>query len=212
MSWIKKVFKKVFRRHSGDSEATNPPVEIPDKDNAGSSAPTSGIKIALIRGHGGNDSGATGNSTSEVLYNTWVMDYVEANTKRNLKCFKSSSSANAVLASLAYMPDVTIQLHLNSFNGQAFGCEVLVLESDKKSFPIAEKFAKDFTEKFGRKMRRPETNGKKLLKSGDRGAGSLYGTKRGIKILVEPFFIDSKTDFVAKEDYAKFLLDFINQL
>ena len=205
MAWLKNKFKKIFGKN-------NPTPSAPTKPESPTPVyiPKPGIKIALVRGHGGNDSGAIGNGTSEVEYNTWVMDYVAANSTRNLKIFKASSSIDAVLNSRSFSPDITIQLHLNSFNGQAHGCEVLVLSGDTKSYPIAEKFAKEFTEKFNRKMRGDK--GKKILDGGGRGAGSLYATKSGIKILVEPFFIDNKSDFISKEEYATFLLKFIDNL
>ena len=211
MARIKRFFKRIFGKGKSGAELpkVKPPTEtIPEN----STTPKTGLKIALVRGHGGNDSGATGNGTSEVQYNTFVMDYIASKTTRNLKCFKANSSIDAVLNSRSFAPDVTIQLHLNAFDGSAKGCEVLVIEGDTKSYPVAEKFAKDFTTQFNRTLRRAGTKGKKILSSGDRGAGSLYATKKGIKILVEPFFIDSKSDFLSKEEYAEFLLNFTEKL
>ena len=203
--------KNLFRQHPDDTQTTNPS-DSNSSETPNSSTPSAsikpGLKIAIVRGHGGNDSGAVGNGTSEVEYNTWVMKYVEANTRRNVRCFYGDSSIRAVLASLTFKPDVTIQLHLNSYNKQAKGCEVLVVKGDTKSYPIAEKFASSFTARFGRVLRRPEAKGKKILESSDRGVSSLKAST-GIKILVEPFFIDNKDDFVPKEDYAKFLTEFI---
>lgn len=210
--WIKNLFK------SNSSEAPNtsvPPInpipEIPTEEEVENFPVNSGLRIALVRGHGGSDSGAVGNGTSEVEYNTWVMDYVLKNSKRNVKCFLGDSSIGAVGKSVLWNPDVTIQLHLNSYNGQAKGCEVLVIKGDKKSYPLAEKFAKSFTQKFSRVLRRPEDQGKKILESSDRGVSSLKASV-GVRILVEPFFIDNKADFVSKEDYAKFLTEFIDNI
>ena len=218
MNWLKRIWKKIFATKKPDIIVANPPVvvvppsppipEIPTKEEVESFPVDKKLKIAIVRGHGGNDSGAVGNGTSEVEYNTWVMKYVEANTRRNVRCFYGNSSMGAVLSSLTFRPDVTIQLHLNSYNKQAKGCEVLVVKGDTKSYPIAEKFAAAFTARFGRVLRRPEAKGKKILESSDRGVSSLKAST-GIKILVEPFFIDNKDDFVSKEDYAKFLTDFI---
>ena len=205
MAWLKNKFKKIFGKNNPTPSAPTKP-ESPTPEYT----PKPGIKIALVRGHGGNDSGATGNGTNEVEYNTWAMDYVAKYSKRNLKLFKASSSMDAIVASRSFSPDITIQLHLNSFNGQAHGCEVLVLNGDTKSYPIAEKFSKELTQRFNRKMRGDK--GKKILDGSGRGAGSLYATKSGVKILVEPFFIDNKTDFIPKELYAKFLLDFTEKL
>jgi N-acetylmuramoyl-L-alanine amidase len=201
---ILKFFKK---------KPSAPSVEAPKPVEPTPSFPSGKLKIALVRGHGGKDSGATGNGTNEVEYNTWVMDYVKKNVKNHkVECFYGDSSVGAVLKSLAFGPDITIQFHLNSYNTLAHGCEVLVLKGDTKSYPLAEKFAEAFTKKFGRFKRQPSTNGKKLLGSGDRGFTSLKTSAIGIKILVEPFFIDNKVDFVPKEDYAKFIVEFIEGL
>ena len=208
--WIKSLF--INNNGSVKKTEATPPVkplpEIPTKEEV-DSFPTNKTRIAIVRGHGGDDGGADGNGTNEVEYNTWVMKYIEASTRRNVKCFYGNSSMGAVLSSLTFNPDITIQLHLNSYNGQAHGCEVLVVKGDEKSYALAEKFAKDFTSKFGRTLRRPESKGKKILESSDRGVSSLKASI-GKKILVEPFFIDNKTDFVAKEEYAKFLKEFID--
>lgn len=217
--WFKSLFKSTPTEspNSGNNSPTKvPPVEpipeIPTKDEVESFPVNSKMKIALVRGHGGSDSGAVGNGTSEVEYNTWVMDYVTKNTTRNVKQFLGDSSLGAVAKSLSFIPDVTIQFHLNSYNGSAKGCEVLVIDGDTKSYAIAEAFAKGFTERFGRVLRRPETKGKKMLSSSDRGVASLKASPIGARILVEPFFIDNKQDFVSKEEYAKFVLDFVNKL
>jgi len=214
MKWLIRLLEALFgSKPPVDNGNIIPPAkslpEIPSPAEVGNFP---FLKIALVRGHGGNDPGAVGNGTNEVEYNTWVMDYVASKTTRNLECFKSDSSVKAVLSSLPFKPDITIQLHLNSYNEVAHGCEVLVIDGDRKSYAIAEKFAKEFTIKFGRKLRRPEAFGKKLLSSSDGGAASLKATLVGVKILVEPFFIDNKNDFLPKEEYAKFLLDFTERL
>jgi len=207
MKFLKYLWNKITGKSNSPEipDSSTPVVVVPPVQNG---PIKSGLRIAVVRGHGGNDSGAVGNGTSEVEYNTFVMKYVEANTPRNVRCFYGNSSMGAVLSSLTFKPDVTIQLHLNSYNTQAKGCEVLVVKGDTKSYPIAEKFAAAFTARFGRVLRRPEAKGKKILESSDRGVSSLKAST-GIKILVEPFFIDNKNDFVPREDYAKFLLDFV---
>lgn len=212
MKAIWEAIKRFFGANKGDSEGTTP-IPTPSNPSTPSIPSTSGSKkIAILRGHGGGDSGATGNGTSEVEYNTWVMQYIEANTPDNVKCFYGSSSMDAVNKSLGFSPDITIQLHLNSYNGSAKGCEVLVIDGDTKSYAIAESFADAFTKKFNRVKRRPEANGKKLLDSSDRGVASLKATKKGIKILVEPFFIDNKNEIVPREEYAKFFVEWLKSV
>lgn len=199
LNWIKNLFKK-----------ESPKTEAPSKPNP-SETPSSSkkLKIAIVRGHGGKDGGASGCGTTEVEYNTWVMKEIEKLNLPNVKCFYGSSSINAVLQTIPYNPDLTIQLHLNAYNGQAKGCVCLVLDGDTKSYPFAEKFVSSFTEKFNRVTRNPSQKGKALLKSSDRGYTSLKTTVFGAKILVEPFFIDNKNDFVSKEEYAEFLIEYI---
>lgn len=171
-------------------------------------------KIAICLGHSftGADKGAVGNGTSEVEYNTWVMDYIDVNSKENVKTFRGSSSLTAANAGRSWGADVVLQLHLNSYNGSAHGCEVLVIKNDTKSYPLAEKFAHDFTTRFGRTKRRPEAKGKKILEVKDRGVASLVASGSAVKMLCEPFFIDNKSDFVPREEYAKFLVDFLKEV
>lgn len=202
LEWLKG--KKSNSNETSSGSDTSPEVEVnPIK---------TGTRIALVRGHGGNDSGAAGNGTTEVAYNSWVMDYVTSKTTKNVKVFKGSSSVNAVALSKSFNPEIVIQMHLNAFDGTAKGCEVLVIKGDTKSYPLAEKFAADFTKKFNRVLRRSGDKGKKILSSGDRGVASLVASGNCIKFLVEPFFIDNRSDFVSKEEYAQFLLEWIEAL
>jgi N-acetylmuramoyl-L-alanine amidase len=202
LRWLKKLFT------GNEIQYPIEPVITPETPRE----PSAGLRIALIRGHGGADSGASGNGTNEVEYNTWVMEFVKKHTTRNVAIFLGSNSINAVTKSKDFKPDVAIQMHLNAYNGTAKGCEVLVVKGDTKSYPIAEKFAKDFTVRFGAVLRRPQDKGKKILTSSDRGIASLVASGNCIKILVEPFFIDNKNDFIPREEYAKFLLEWIEAL
>ncbi len=174
--------------------------------------PSLGSKIAVCLGHSatGADKGAYGNGTNEVEYNSWVMDYIDRQNLPNVKTYKGSSSFTSAVS--ARGNDIVIQLHLNAATPTAHGCEVLVIKGDDKSYPLAEKFSKEFTEKFDRTMRRPYDKGKKILGLRDRGRTSLSASGSVQKILVEPFFITNPKDFVAKEDYAEFMVDFIKSL
>lgn len=197
-NWIRNKFKN--KVEAPKTEPT-PPIEI---------KPRKKLRIAIVRGHGGNDSGASGQGTNEVEYNTWCMKQIEAANIEGVKCFYGNNSIDAVTKSLPYLADLTIQLHLNSAGLTAHGCEVLVLDGDTKSYPFAEKFVADFCAKFSRRMR--GDRGKKLLKSGDRGLASLKLTLFGAKILVEPWFISNPNEFVSKEDYTKFLISYIEDV
>ena len=207
-------FKKHFTHSStgGGGTVTQPDgtvVDIPETANV------KGTKVALVLGHSftGPDKGATGNGTNEVAYNSAVMDLVKAELGDLVSVVKGSSSVDAAIKAKALSPDIVIQMHLNAYNGTAKGCEVLVVKGDSKSYPLAEKFAKEFTDAFSNvPMRRFSDQGKKILSSNDRGVTSLITSGSVKKVLVEPFFIDNSANFVPKEEYAKFLIKFIRSL
>lgn len=210
LNWIKNLFKK---KESPKAEAPPKPnlPEIPDSSNSSTiSNGSKKLKIAIVRGHGGKDGGASGCGTTEVEYNTWVMKEIEKLNLPNVKCFYGDNSISAVLKSLPFLPDLTMQLHLNSAGPNAHGCEVLVLDGDTRSYPFAEKFASMFCKKFNRRMR--GDLGKKKLSGKDRGISSLKTSTFGAKILVEPWFISRQEEFVPKEEYAEFLIEYIKGL
>lgn len=205
LNWIKNLFKK---KESPKAEAPSKPEVKPNQSETPSSSKK--LKIAIVRGHGGKDGGASGCGTTEVEYNTWVMKEIEKLNLPNVKCFYGDNSISAVLKSLPFLPDLTMQLHLNSAGPTAHGCEVLVLDGDTKSYPFAEKFASMFCKKFNRRMR--GEHGKKRLKSGDRGLSSLKTSTFGAKILVEPWFISRQEEFISKEEYFEFMKTYISEI
>lgn len=209
LNWIKSLFKKESPKTEAPSKPNIP--EIPDSSNP-SETPSSSkkLKIAIVRGHGAKDSGAVGCGTTEVEYNTWVMKEIEKLNLPNVKCFYGDNSISAVLKSLPFLPDLTMQLHLNSAGPTAHGCEVLVLDGDIKSYPFAEKFASMFCKKFNRRMR--GDLGKKKLSGKDRGISSLKTSTFGAKILCEPWFISRQEEFVPKEEYLKFLVEYLKEV
>ena len=206
---MKRFLKWLSDLFSSPSKPTEPViVEAPKKEEPTPTfpEPIKKRKIAIARGHGGLDGGATGQGTDEVEYNTWVMKEIEK-AGLNVTCHYGDNSASAMLKAIATMPDLIIQMHLNSADSDAQGCEVLVIEGDTKSYPFAEEFAANFNAKFNKPTRRASTKGKKILGSSDRGAKSLKLSKLCPKILCEPFFISNKNDFVPKEEYAKFMIE-----
>lgn len=209
LNWIKNLFKKGSPKAEAPSKPNLP--EIPDSSNSSTTSNSSKkLKIAIVRGHGGKDGGASGCGTTEVEYNTWVMKEIEKLNLPNIKCFYGDNSISAVLKSLAFLPDLTMQLHLNSAGPTAHGCEVLVLDGDIKSYPFAEKFASMFCKKFNRRMR--GDLGKKKLSGKDRGISSLKTSTFGAKILVEPWFISRQEEFVSKEEYFEFMKTYISEI
>lgn len=172
-------------------------------------------KVAIIIGHGNGDSGAMGfNGMSEFNYNSFVAEEV-ANAKidKEVKLFYRGSSGILGVAAkaVAWNPDLTLELHCNAFNGTAKGTEVLCLKGDEKSGVVAKSFALAFTKRFSRVLRRDQ--GINWIDSGDRGAASLKAVSlTKYSILVEPFFLDTPSEWVEPMNYAKFLIEWLNEL
>ena len=185
-------------------------VELPVKEGSFS------IKnVAIIIGHGAGDSGATGQGTNEFAYNSKVADIVLKSKEhgKNIKLFfRDSRGIGGVNGDVKkYNDDFSLELHLNSYNGSAKGCEVLTLAGDSASIKVARKFADSFCLKFGRVKR--DGDGVKELRSSDRGHYSLLSVNDPPpSILVEPFFIDNKAEWIEPEVYAEFLIGFLKEL
>lgn len=185
----------------------------PAQQNSKPKAPIK--KVAIIVGHGNGDSGAMGwNGVSEFDYNSAVAKSLEiSDTGKEIKVFhRSASGITGVAASaVAWKPDMVIELHLNAFNGKAIGCEVLCLEGKTSSGEKAVDFADKFTKKFSRVKRR--SNGVNWISSSDRGGLSLKKLSSvQYSILVEPFFIDNKNEWIDQQEYAGFLKEWIKGL
>lgn len=173
-------------------------------------------KIAIIVGHGHGDSGAESwdKKTNEFEYNSIVASALALYPhSKQVKIFwRGSAGIMGVAAQVVlWKPDLSIELHLNSFNGEAKGCEVLCLKGDIESGKIGKDFAKKFTEKFNRTLRRDQ--GINWISSGDRGATSLRAVspiKRSI--LIEPFFIDNKNEWIKPSDLAKHLGEWMRSI
>lgn len=200
MNWFKRIFRRI-----AFSKVTPPLLGAPK-----------GIdRISIIVGHGNGDPGATCfNSMSEHMYNDLVASLVKEQIKgKEVRIFKRSSTgiAGVGLLASAWGPDLTIELHLNAYNGKAAGCEVLVLHNDNSSAEMAKSFASAFTKKFDR-IARGEA-GVKWIRPGDRGYGNLKAvalSKYGI--LVEPFFCDNEAEWIEHVTYSKFLIQWLQEL
>lgn len=198
-NWLKNLFKK----------KEQPTPQTPK--------PTSNIKrIALLVGHGNGDSGAVGfNRVEEHAYNSFIAEFVaQSDLNKQVKVFYKSKSGwiGTYPKVRLFKPDLTIELHLNAANGKAVGCEVLCLEGDNNSAVIGKQFALDFTTQFGRRMRGDK--GIKWIDSSGRGYGNLVAAKAVSPkaILVEPFFIDTPSEWITQYEYGNFLVKFINGL
>lgn len=197
MGWLKRMISK-FKTNSQPNEAKSPGAIK---------------KIAILVGHGAGDSGAIGwNKVEEHEYNKKVASIVsEMNLGKEIKVyFKAKGGWVSTYTEIAkFNPDLSIELHLNAATGNAVGCEVLVLKGHNDSASIGMSFANMFTQKFSRKIRGDK--GIKWISSGDRGYGNLVGVSMAAtwSVLVEPFFIDTKSEWIEPEEYAKFLAEWL---
>lgn len=218
LSFLVEIIKNLFKKKEFPVETippVNPIPEIPTKEEVERFPSSFGIKkIAIIVGHGNGDSGAIGwNNVEEFDYNKQVAELVKNKTSKEIEVFYRSSTGIVGVAAKAVLsrPDMSIELHLNAYNGKAVGCEVLCLQGDTASGEVAKLFAKKFTQKFQRTLRRD--NGVNWISSSDRGGTSLRAVAPiKYSILVEPFFIDTPSEWIHPGVYADFLIDYINAL
>lgn len=213
MQWLINLILSLFQKDKPKSDNVPPVVnpEPPTKEEVDNFPKK---KIAIIIGHGNGDGGAnTWNGSNEFAYNSVVAEYIKKHCKHNIETFYRGSSGivGVALKTVSWNPDISIELHLNSYNGKARGCEVLVLEGDNQSAELGRKFAHAFCREYERVMRGDK--GVKWISSGDRGAASLKVLKP-IKqsILVEPFFADNPNEWIEPLDYAKHMVNFLNEL
>jgi hypothetical protein len=100
--------------------------------------------------------------------------------------------------------NASLEPHLNSFNGQVQGAEILVLKGDKLSKRFAELFLDVYKAKYpGKNIR-----GVKQMKKGQRGAANLIAAKRAgmeVALLSEMFFLDS--EWITPDEMAQFWAD-----
>ncbi len=100
----------------------------------------------------------------------------------------------AYAEALATQPDAIIELHFNSFNGEAHGTETLYNDS-KDEMGIREKELAQTVQDFMVKAMDTKDRGLKLIASDDeRGFHSLSRTYAVPSILTEPFFGDFLED------------------
>lgn len=171
--------------------------------------------VAIIIGHGAGDSGAVGHSTNEFAYNTKVSKIIQDSAEHGKKItlfWRDSRGLAGVNSDVQkFNDDLSIELHLNSFNGVAKGCEILTLANDKVSILLAQDLADDFCKKFNRVKR--DGDGVKELKKGERGHYSMaLVNDPAPSILVEPFFIDNPAEWIEPEVYAAFLIDWLKSV
>lgn len=226
-NWIKNLFKKKEEpKKPVDIKPSVPNVpETPDSSNSSETPSSSDLgpsvssrnikKIAIIIGHGHGDSGAAGKWSTpnkiEYEYNKNVAEHLKKTVKsKEIRLFyRGATGITGVNTQVRlWDDDLSLELHCNSFNGKAHGCEILALSGDKESIKIGQDIAQDFCKRFNRKLR--DGDGVKELKKNDRGHYSLALVDDGYpSILLEPFFIDNPSEWIDPIVYAEFLREWI---
>jgi len=174
-------------------------------------------KIALLVGHGAGDSGAVcrRNRLEEHTYNSIAAETIaQSDVGKSIKVFyKSNSGWLGTYAKVKlFNPDLTIEMHLNDADSLAVGCEVLCVNKDSKSCEVGKQFASEFCKEFQRRIRGDK--GIKWMQQGGRGYMNLVGAKAVSprSILIEPFFINTESEWIEPSRYAEFLIKFLRGL
>jgi N-acetylmuramoyl-L-alanine amidase len=178
-------------------------------------------KLALIVGHNisGKRKGAKnylGEYESEFNYR------IAKKVKNKLKKFhcgvKIFTRDGKMLLDLSkevtdFYPDMSLELHFNSFRKPAFGCEVLALEFDPESSALARLIAANIS--YGMDIKRRRDQGLYTIRKGGRGFKNLnyirmHQKSNFPKVIVEPCFANIKTKestfFFENEDEYVFCL------
>ncbi len=176
--------------------------------------------VSIIIGHGdydgkGNfDSGAKNhNGKSEFEEQAIVAKTIQQNVKKKTVylCYRKNKGISGVAKeALSYKPDMTIELHNNSFNGKAEGCEILTLKGDTISISFAQDLAKKFCAHFGRKMRDLDGVKEVVKENGSYSLGLVSDPPPSI--LTELYFGDNKNDWIHPETVGLFLAEWIDSL
>lgn len=85
--------------------------------------------------------------------------------------------------------DLVFELHFNSANGKAEGCEALYYHKNEQTKLLSQIFCDEYTDMSGSRNR----GAKPLRTKKDRGFGFVYNQKPPA-ILIEPFFGDNAID------------------
>lgn len=165
-------------------------------------------KVAIIVGHTKASAGSVAyNGQSEYVFNSEVAKLIEKQNKAEKRFdlrtfFRDQIGIAGVAQQVAeQMPDcdLSLELHLNSFDKVALGCECLIAynathypEADQAADLITDAISKE----FGIKQRHDD--GVLVVKEGGRGFRNLYLMdvvgKVKAPLLIEPAFCNFRTD------------------
>jgi N-acetylmuramoyl-L-alanine amidase len=168
-------------------------------------------KVGIIVGHTAKSPGAVITNgetvTNEYLYNSAVVAELVKNGCLDFYTTRDNGGIQQATRNIIHEEiDLSIELHTNAFNRQAYGCEALYYTQQSKR--PAELFCQYFCDFFDRKNR----GAKDVVKNG-RGVYNLQLLEDiPYAVLVEPFFGDNQREFISVKDYASFLIDFIDRI
>lgn len=153
-------------------------------------------KVAIIIGHHNFSEGAFSKWLGESEWTFWLNfaeEYLDdiGNIFIHDPDIKGYTTGQKDMAERTKDYDLAIELHFNSFNGKAFGCEALYYDGNNTTEKVSERFSELCSERLGYKNR--GVKGRSLKTKNKRGAGFLYYQKPAALIL-EPFFGDNEKD------------------
>lgn len=180
-------------------------------------------KVAIIVGHqvNGPDKGAVAyNGIAEATYNHKVALLLKEKLIRSglsaTVYLRDNGGFKAITKDMAVTkPDLSIELHFNSFSARSSGCECLALKGDVNSIKFADFVTDVVSAEYGSKQR--DGDGVLEISKGGRGFLNLKLVKDTLSkdaevVLIEPFFANFKTPEAEKflKDHVKYaeLLNF----
>jgi len=179
-------------------------------------------KVAIIIGHDSKEQGASVyTGSTEYVWNSNVAEIMlQKASELDLRVFSRDGIGRQGVADLvgAFAPKLSIELHLNSFQTKALGCEVLYHADNPEDKELAQDLANMISDNFKTRLRADK--GAKAIDMGDRGHINLLSVlEKGVDhvLLVEPCFAnietsESKAIIENPEKYAEVLLDFIKKV
>jgi len=164
------------------------------------------MNVAVVVGHDTIEQGAFSNllKQSEFAYNSEVAKLIGFDTYfRDTKGSYPTKMAELSKRINAKKYDLVIELHFNSFNAIANGCEALFFQGSVKGQRFAEMFTARIVQEYGTKPR-----GAKPRIAKDRG-GLFLKSINAPCIILEPFFGDNKEALLFKchSKYAEIIKD-----
>lgn len=193
-NWIKRLFKKIFHADHSDYSKPVETKPIPNKP-----------KIALVRGHKKAAPGATSIvGDSEYEYYEEVLPRVFGRTENTREFLRDGTDIEgAIQDAVDWGADIIIEFHYNAYDGSANGAEVWIYDESQRA--IASELLVDWLNFSGKSNRGVKVGGRATTST-----RAMY--RNGVQgCLFEPFFGDSRSDYVEPEKLVEFLVGWINE-